>query len=267
MLCRFKAFCTALLLLVLTACAEQRQGGTSFQSQRVVATERSHNVTQSPATHVADPVCDVPRVYGVFIGIADYPSDDHDLRYCDQDAERMTRGFRDSRLTATDDGVISLTNGEASYIAVFSAFNALSNRVREQDLFVFFFDGHGNRHEIELYDQVLEAADVRTLLGQIPRGRKLILFDSCEAGGFTSVAAELPRTVGLFASRADEQAQIAPQFGAGGYLAYYVWQELLSHGATTTGLGLFRTIESGYAACHLRRQHVVLAGDSQMLLW
>ena len=230
MLFRFKAFCTACLLLVLTACAEPRQGGRSvyhepsFQLPRQTTGQTSEEIPQPPpATPGQQEVQGAPRVYGVFIGISDYPGRNHDLRYCDTDAERMVQGFRDRALATTDDGLVSLTDRRASYIPVFAAFNALAHRVRDQDLFVFFFDGHGNRHEIELYDEVLQQEDVRALLGQISRGRKLLIFDSCEAGGFATAIQGMPRAAGLFAAREDEQAEIAPRLHAGGYLAYYVW--------------------------------------------
>lgn len=179
----------------------------------------------------------------------------------------MVQGFRNRALATTDDGLISLTDRRASYIPVFAAFNALAHRVQDQDLFVFFFDGHGNRHEIELYDEVLQQEDVRALLGQISRGRKLLIFDSCEAGGFATAIQGMPRAAGLFAAREDEQAEIAPRLHAGGYLAYYVWRELSSHNVPTTSSDLFRAVSSGYTACGLRNQHVVLAGDGQMPLW
>lgn len=274
MLCRFKAFRLALLLLLLATCVVERQEGrrhhqppVAFQVSIPVRAEPRREGAGAPRPLPSPEVTSqTPRVRGVFIGISDYQGVDHDLQYCDTDAARLAQDFRDNGLTAANNDVVSLVNQRATYIAVFAAFRALAARTREQDLFVFFFDGHGSRREIELYDQVIVADDVRSLLAQIPRGRKLILLDSCEAGGFASVVAGSLRTAGLFAAGENEEAQTAPELGAGGYLAYYVRQELWLR-RPSTGQELFRTVQAGYAAHHLQDQHVVLAGNGAMLLW
>jgi len=178
------------------------------------------------------------KVYGVFVGISDYPGVDQDLPLCDSDAVRLRRVLVDHAGMALDDSIL-LVNREASLDRVRAAIREVGSRVQDGDTFVFFYSGHGERvkrpqlverdpdgHDaldeaLVLHDGLLLDDELDTLLMAVRHGTCLIILDSCFSGGFSKDVISRPGRMGLFSSPEDVTSATAAKFKAGGFLAAF----------------------------------------------
>jgi hypothetical protein len=176
------------------------------------------------------------RVYGVFVGISDYGGRMNNLSYTADDARRVAAALsRGAGMTA--DNSIVLTDGEATANSVRNAFREMGNRVGPDDVFVFFYSGHGDRvprstfqgtdpdnldETIELYDESIRDDEMNDLLALINGRVSLVALDACFSGGFSKDIISAPGRMGLFSSEEDVTSQVAAKFRAGGYLAQFL---------------------------------------------
>jgi hypothetical protein len=137
--------------------------------------------------------------FAIVYGISDYEGGLNDLKYAAADAadmEAMLAGQGYAVWRKTDD-LATLANLQADVAAV--AFSA-----KENDLFLFFFSGHGGQKGsgqegaggdsqnewIYLYNslsdstQTLNDDQLLSALAPIPCKRKVLILDSCDSGGF-----------------------------------------------------------------------------------
>jgi hypothetical protein len=156
--------------------------------------------------------------YGIFVGISHYGGDNHDLPGSAADAVQLARTFQQAGWMQRHNAVV-LTDAQATAGGVRQAFQALAPRVRPNDTLVFFFDGHGNRRELDLVGADITRSELGQMLNRV-QGRQLLVLDSCEAGGFAPLVQGQANRAGLFSSRATESSSTAPEVGAGGWLAY-----------------------------------------------
>ncbi len=152
--------------------------------------------------------------YAVVYGISDYPPGYDDLNFTDDDARDFSdllaaQGFQ-VILRVTDDAAVDpLPVGEATDAQLQADFAAVAQTAGEDDLFLFYFSGHGavgpsaspettenasgsdsNEEYLVLVNDLLAdlvlyrddqlAADLRAL----PCIKKIVLIDACNSGGF-----------------------------------------------------------------------------------
>jgi len=176
------------------------------------------------------------QVYGVFVGISDYPGEANDLSYTAEDAHRVADALaRGSGMPAANS--IILTDSQASGSNVRDAISRMGNMVGPNDVFVFFYSGHGNRLErsgfqqtdpdaldetIELYDGPIRDDEMSDLMAEINGRMSLIILDSCFSGGFSKDVISAPGRMGLFSSEEDVTSSVAAKFRAGGFLAQFL---------------------------------------------
>ena len=156
--------------------------------------------------------------YGIFVGIANYGSENHALPGSDTDAVQLARTFQQAGWLQRTNAVV-LTNAQATADGVRQAFRTLAPRVRPNDTLVFFFDGHGNRQEIEMVGDDLSRSELGQMMNRV-HGHQLLVLDSCEAGGFAPLVQGHADRAGLFSSRATEESSTAPDVNSGGWLAW-----------------------------------------------
>ncbi|MDO9019788.1 MAG: caspase family protein [Deltaproteobacteria bacterium] len=171
-----------------------------------------------PAEEPAAAATGAGTTYGIFVGISHYGGDNHDLPGSAADAVQLARTFQQAGWMQRHNAVV-LTDAQATAGGVRQAFQALAPRVRPNDTLVFFFDGHGNRRELDLVGADITRGELGQMLNRV-QGRQLLVLDSCEAGGFAPLVQGQANRAGLFSSRATESSSTAPQVGAGGWLAY-----------------------------------------------
>lgn len=177
-----------------------------------------------------------PTFYGVFVGIDDYGEELDDAPLCDEDAENLFDTFVRSGIMEEENGII-LTNRGAELIDVENAMHEMAQRVGPDDVFIFFFSGHGDRieatsrhlaGEIDEYDETLVLRDtdlvddhLAEMLSEIDATLKVGILDACHAGGVAEDISRLPKTVGFASSEEDVLSDFAPELDAGGYLSVF----------------------------------------------
>jgi hypothetical protein len=175
------------------------------------------------------------RVFGIFAGITDYPGGVSDLPECANDARKMSETLVQGGLVDASTQVV-LTDGQATVGAVRGALQRFAQQMGPDDVFVFFYSGHGNRRAgtsdgreidgrdetIVLYDGELLDDEMGTLFDGIRARTSILALDSCFAGGFAKDVITRPGRVGLFSSEEDVTSGVAQQFEAGGYLSHFI---------------------------------------------
>jgi hypothetical protein len=176
------------------------------------------------------------RVWGVFAGITDYPAGVNDLPECANDARKMVESLS-RRGLITPDHYVLLTDADATTTNVRAAMGRMAQQVGPDDVFVFFYSGHGGHtgpgsrdareldgvdEYIFLHDGRLMDDEMGTLFDGIHGRIAMLALDSCFAGGFAKDVITRPGRVGLFSSEEDVTSDIAPRFQAGGYLSHFL---------------------------------------------
>lgn len=182
------------------------------------------------------------RVFGVFIGIAEYPNGQGDLARCDIDAQRMYDLLQQNYGMTLENSAL-IVNGAATRDAVKEALERIGKQATADDILVFFYSGHGSLFEgptqpsdpdglhetLTLADGDIVDDQLAELINASPAGTALVVLDSCYSGGFAKDVVSAPGRMGIFASEEDVLAQVAEDYEAGGYLSRFIVDALLDH--------------------------------------
>jgi hypothetical protein len=176
------------------------------------------------------------RVWAVSVGISDYPGGGNDLPECANDAVKIAEALRNQGLTTPEREVL-LTDAQATRGAITQALQRVAREIQPNDVFVFFYSGHGgqadgpSRDEEELddideymfvYDGQILDDEMGRLIDQVRARTTLFALDSCFSGGFAKDVVTRPGIVGMFSSEEDVTSGVAMQFQAGGYLSHFL---------------------------------------------
>jgi hypothetical protein len=207
----------------------------------IVATTYRANITggyrlslqQSPGLPRQASVPGGPRVIVLAVGVADYGGRVNNLPNTDADARELYNSLRSAGLLHPASQL--LVNEEATTKNVANAFARAAAAAGPNDMFLFFFSGHGNQVDvpvsaaeldgrsetIELFDDALSDAALKPMFDSV-RGRlSMVVLDSCFSGGFRSLV-DRPNVMGLFSSEEDLTSLVADRFKAGGFLSYFL---------------------------------------------
>jgi hypothetical protein len=202
-----------------------------------------------------------PRVFALLVGVSDYGGRTRDLPDTDQDAIRIGAALDKAGLL--NPASVTLTNAEATRASVAAAFDRIAAQAGPDDLFLFFFSGHGDQvraaagsgeldgmsETIELRDAALTDRELAAMFARVRTRTALILLDSCYSGGFRELVSR-PGVMGMFSSEEDLTSEVATTLGSGGYLAHFLPAALTGE-ADIDG---DRMLTAGELATHLRRQ-------------
>jgi hypothetical protein len=249
---------------------------TSYAAGAVGAYELT--LRGEPAASSA-PAADLGSVYGVFVGISDYPGDDNDLSYTAADARLVADAMGRGAGMRAGDGVV-LTDAAATAANVRRAIQDVGARAGANDVFVFFFSGHGDRvasaaptrsdpdgldETIELYDAAIDDDELSELLSLVPARVALVVLDACFSGGFAKDVISHPGRMGLFSSEEDVTSQVADKFRAGGYLSQFVADGVGDRQADTDGDGALTALELSQYLHERYRVDVKAVGADQFV--
>lgn len=186
------------------------------------------------------------------VGINDYANDRYDLNYAVNDARGFVRAVEEAGagLYADIDTVI-VTDGDATGDGIRVALASIASRAEPQDVFLFFYAGHGIALDSETTERTefffiptdvtqmtsmsqveslgVSGPEFEDLVGAIPARKQFLILDACNSGAINEAflargAAEeialsrLNRATGstlIAASREDQFAQEFAELGQG----------------------------------------------------
>lgn len=174
------------------------------------------------------------QVFAISVGIADYGGNTSNLSYTDTDAQKLLQKFEELGMLREES--IILTNQDATLPAFRRAFQRVAVQAGPEDIFLFFYSGHGSqvddpddRAELDGRDETLVFADgeeltdddLALMFADIRAGTTMIVLDACFSGGFERDLITRPNMMGLFSSEEDLTSLVASEFNAGGYLSRF----------------------------------------------
>lgn len=180
------------------------------------------------------PVPQSPHIFGLFVGISNYGSRAPHLDFTANDAHIVRNALIDAGMRPQD-GIV-LTDQFATVQDFQRAINQIAHEITPNDVFVFFFSGHGDRkirktrqnadpdgydETVELFDESVLDDELDILLGGIQAKMQLIVVDACFSGGLAKEVVSKPNRMGLFSSDEDLESNVAAQFKAGGFLSKF----------------------------------------------
>ncbi len=239
---------------------------------RITAVALAEDRTESaPVTLIvpfAAPDARPPALWLFAVGVNEYENSRYNLNYAVDDAQSFAdamAGYAEGFFSSVE--MVLLTDAAASREAVYSRFREIEERAAPQDVFVFFYAGHGiataggGAADTEFYfvlpdvtqmtdsDQLARHAisgeEFVDLVGMVPPRKQLLILDACNSGavaeafGIRGAAEEfalsrLTRATGsalIAASRDDQYAQEFPALGQGA-LTHVLLQGLAGDAAT-----------------------------------
>ncbi|MCU0425508.1 MAG: caspase family protein [Candidatus Kapabacteria bacterium] len=160
--------------------------------------------TESNAAE-ASVVCNIPvqttNLHIFAVGINDYLNKEYNLPYARPDAQDVLKTIVANGAQSGYDKVFKyeLYDAEAKREKVQEIFKKITESAQRQDVFVFFYAGHGKavtaeeqstfylvmqdvKNEQELETRGLSAKELSVLLTNVPAARQLVLFDACQSG-------------------------------------------------------------------------------------
>ena len=156
-----------------------------------------------------------------------------------------------------------LTNAQATRASVTSAIQRVAAQAGPDDVFLFFFSGHGVQHpttsdreldgqseHLVLRDGEISDVELARMLGNVRARLSLVVLDACFSGGFAREVVNRPGVMGVFSSEEDLTSMVADRFQAGGYLSHFLRTGLAGR-ADENG---DRLVTAGELATYLRRQ-------------
>jgi hypothetical protein len=173
------------------------------------------------------------RVVALLVGVSDYGSRTSGLPNTDEDARQLFDSLRGAGLLHP--ASVVLTNEQATTKAVAAAFARAAAQSGPNDVFLFFFSGHGDQVDaragareldgrsetIELYDAAMTDAELAPMFAAVRSRLAMVVIDACFAGGFRNLV-DRPNVMGLFSSEEDLTSLVASRFKAGGFLSYFL---------------------------------------------
>ncbi len=198
------------------------------------------------------------KLYMLVVGVNKYQNPKYQLNYALPDAQAFKKQFADNPSSLFESSIVkSLFDGEVTKASITAAFKELSAMVKEQDMFIFYYAGHGTvggntsltsefyivpfdvtqlyGNENILKEKALSASEIKKLTMEVAAQKQVFIIDACHsAGALESVATrgaaeekaigQLARSTGTFWLTAAGSDQFATEF------------EKLGHGVFTYSL-------------------------------
>lgn len=189
------------------------------------------------------------KLYALVVGINKYQNPRYELNYALPDATAIKNQLEKGGAALFESIVVkTLFEGQATKANVINAFNEMSSTVQEQDMFIFYYAGHGTMSEApanefyivpqdvtQLYgnetllkEKAISASEIKKLSMAINAQKQVFIIDACHSAGalnsaVTRGAAEekaigqLARSTGTFWLTAAGSEQFATEFAQLGH--------------------------------------------------
>jgi len=191
------------------------------------------------------------NLYVFAIGINNYKKPSYSLNYAVSDATSFVKEITgNSKTIFAKTEVISLINENATKDSILAAFNKIKANAQQNDVFVFYYAGHGAMSAAEqnekanfylipwevtnlynnqmLKEKAVSAQDLRKFSEEIKAEKQLFLLDACQSGGAVEflasrgaeeekAIAQLAHSTGTYFITASGSQQLAGEFGQLGH--------------------------------------------------
>ena len=192
------------------------------------------------------------NLYILAVGLNEYKNTRYNLNYGNADAQAFADAVeKRGKSIFKEISKKVIFDGDASHGGIKSAFNDIIKQARPQDVFVFFYAGHGAMSEGDakiaadfylvpydvvsifgdsgnLTDKGIAARDLREMLIKVKALKQLIVIDACQSGGATETIAargpaeekaimQLARSAGVAVLASAGQNQVATEFAKLGH--------------------------------------------------
>lgn len=178
------------------------------------------------------------------------------------DARKLQQALQRQGTLAAES--VTLIDGQATRAGLRQAFQRVAAAAGPDDLFLFFYSGHGNQvrgqvsatepdgknETIEMVDGAITDDDLNEMFQQVRSRTALLILDSCFSGGFARDVVSRPGVMGLFSSEEDLTSSVAEKFQAGGFLSHFI-QTGFEGGADENRDGV---ITAGELGAYVRRE-------------
>lgn len=202
------------------------------------------------------------RVFAVMVGISDYPGNGNDLPRTAEDARKLQEALQRQGALASES--VTLIDAQATRAGVRAAFQRVAAAAGPNDLFLFFYSGHGNQvrgrvsatepdgkdETIEMVDGAITDDELSQMFAQVRAQTALLILDSCFSGGFSRDVVSRPGVMGLFSSEEDLTSSVAEKFEAGGFLSHFIQTGLSGNADENRD----RVITAGELGAYVRRE-------------
>jgi hypothetical protein len=210
-----------------------------------------------------------PRIFAVMVGISDYGGFASNLAYTDEDALKLAEDLRRDGLL--NPASVVITDTDATVAAVKAAFAQVAAQAGPDDIFLFFYSGHGSQRRgvvsamepdgkietLVMADGEITDAELAQMFTGVQSRMAMVVLDSCFSGGFARNVVSRPGIMGMFSSEEDLTSAVAVKFQAGGYLSHFL-RTGLGGEANADGDDM---ITAGELTQYVRRRYAVDAAD------
>lgn len=182
--------------------------------------------------------------YILSVGINQYKNSKLSLNYARPDAESFGKVLDEKGTLFKNIELHSLYDTEASKANIFKKLEELSAKVQQEDVFIFYYAGHGSMvdnqfffipsESIRLYDltslkkEAIEASVLQEKLKNIKALKQLIVMDACQSGASVELLAtrgaaeekaiaQLSRSAGIHVMASAGSEQFATEFAELGH--------------------------------------------------
>jgi WD40 repeat protein len=216
---------------------ENRIKATAFNSSRTEAIADEINVTYQGAKETAN-------LYLFIIGIDEYKNPSYKLNYAVADATSIKTEMEKGVKEIFGNVIINLMrDATVTRSSIMEKFDELKTEVKQEDVFIFYYAGHGVMSEdehpqfyivpfdviqlvntnSEMQKMAISASELQTFSKDLKAQKQLFVFDACQSGGLVDMLAtrgaleeraiaQLARSTGTYWIAASGSQQFATEF-------------------------------------------------------
>lgn len=218
---------------------------TAFNDERVESIPTSLQITLNESIASS-------KLYIVSVGINEYRNNMLNLNYGRPDAEAFVSKIQEvANSIFSDIEVVEIYDNQATKPEILSAFESIKSKAKPEDVFVFYYAGHGVMTETiedvkgdffivpydvtqlygnpyQLEQKGVSAAELKEISSEIPALKQLMFLDACQSGGAVETfalrgaaeqkaIAQLSRSTGQVVLAAAGSEQFATEFSELGH--------------------------------------------------
>ena len=145
------------------------------------------------------------KIKALLVGVCEYPAtDSYPLPLCKKDLYAVKSALIDGLKVNPKDICLCGELGTVTSIQLLETMAKLLSTATSEDMFVFYFSGHGGRNRLVLSDVLISLQELIDLIEKTVTKSKIIILDSCHSGCFAvngTAQMDLTETIESFAGR------------------------------------------------------------------